>query len=90
MSVEKRTPVKTPLPCFGLEYVATDPTCINCPHQTACIYYHGSRANRIPLEKAEFRLVPRAFGEHYAEGVFDDPEVPEMQRVYRRLLLFRL
>jgi hypothetical protein len=43
----------------------------------------GSRANRVPLDKAEFHLIPPAYGEYYAEGIIDDPEIPNMQRMYK-------
>lgn len=79
----KRTPVSAPLACYGLEYVPTDPTCINCPHQQGCRYYHGTRAGRIPLSRAEFHLLPKSFNLPAADAPFDDPEIPQLERVYK-------
>ena len=77
----QQKPVSIPLPCFAMSYQATHPTCMNCPHQESCVYYMGSRAHRVPVDRTEFRLIPAAYGEHYAEGIFDDPEIPNMQRM---------
>lgn len=88
MSVQpERTPVETPLPCFGLEYVATDPTCINCPHHVACHQSTGSRYGRIPLSNAEFHLLPKGFKLPAVDAPFDDPEIPQMERVYKDCFL---
>lgn len=81
----ERTPVDVPLACFGLEYVATDATCASCPHRVECHQCLGTRSDRIPLARAEFQLLPPGFKlpASAADAVFDDPEIPEIERVYK-------
>jgi hypothetical protein len=75
----ERTPMKAPLPCFGLEHDPVDPMCRNCPHETECVKFMGVRAHKIPLDKLRFELAPLPLREKFNE---DDPEVPRLRVLY--------
>jgi hypothetical protein len=75
------TPVQKPLPCYSLEYNKADPRCKACPHKTGCIQHSGSRADKIPLSKAVFKLVPESYAKAY-DFDMEDPELPHIQRTY--------
>lgn len=70
-----------PLPCFALEFNAADPKCVKCPHNVRCQQFMRTRLNRIPLSKATFRVLPEAYELRFNVEA-DDPETPELQRVY--------
>ena len=59
MSMPERTPMKIPLPCFGLEHNPLDSCCQSCPHEKDCIKFMGTRANKIPLDRLRFDLMPQ-------------------------------
>ena len=75
------TPSSAPLPCFAQEFNRTDPKCTACPHNAKCQQYMLTRLNRIPLGKASFRVLPEAY-EFRFNIEAEDPETPELQRVY--------
>lgn len=71
---------KAPLPCFGQEHDRFDPRCQKCPHFDDCLAHMGSRADKIPLNRVKFDVVPDAFRQDAFE--MDDPELPQLQRIY--------
>ena len=76
----ERTPIKIPLPCYGLEYNRTDPTCQQCPHSKGCLVYMGSRADKVPVDRVQFDIVPKEFVKNRYD--MHDPELPHLQRLY--------
>lgn len=82
MSWPNPTPIKTPLPCYGLEHSPVAPDCIACPHKVPCADNHGKRKNRVPLSRAVFRLVPAAYNHVYDKVEEVDPEIPEIKRLF--------
>lgn len=80
----KRTPLSSPLSCFALEYNAYAPKCRACPHATECVKHMGSRLRKIPLNRAEFRLMPQALWDYAYPTVdkYTDPEIPVIEQTY--------
>lgn len=76
----ERVPQKAPLPCYGLEHDRFDPKCQACPHAKGCIVYMGSRADKVPLDRVKFDIVPENFRQEAFD--MDDPELPHLQRLY--------
>lgn len=77
----KQVPQKAPLPCYGLEHDRADPQCQACPHYAGCLEHMGSRADKVPLDRLRFDIIPKEFQKkiiHEAE----DPEIPYLQRLY--------
>lgn len=81
MNWPELTPKEAPLECFALEYNGADPTCLACPHVAECKRHMLSRLDRIPLSKASYRVLPEAYDVRFNIDA-DDPEAPEIQRVY--------
>lgn len=75
------TPSNPPLPCFAQEFNAADPKCADCAHTVECQRYMRTRLNRVPLSKATFHILPVAYELRFNIEA-DDPETPELQRVY--------
>lgn len=76
----EQKPKTAPLPCFGMEYVASDPVCQKCPHVADCVLYMGSRANKVTLDKVRFQIVPDEWKTYQYDA--EDPELPQLQRIY--------
>ena len=76
----KQESKKSPLACFGLELDRYDPQCKSCPHFNDCLVHMGSRADKVPLSKIRFDIVPEVFQKDVYET--DDPEAPHLQRLY--------
>lgn len=53
--------IKSPIGCFGLEYVKTDATCKTCPHVLKCQEIMGDRVHRVTVAHADFALIPNGF-----------------------------
>jgi len=79
--IPEPTPVTVPLPCFGLEYSPRQRKCQDCPHQTDCKVYMGSKLDKVPLDKVLWNIVPENYGVE-AYGYADDLEQPHLRRLY--------
>jgi len=75
-----QVPQKAPLPCYGLEHNRSDPMCQKCPHFDGCLEHMGSRADKVPLNRVRFNILPEKFRQHIYD--LDDPELPFLQRIY--------
>lgn len=75
-----KTPIKAPLPCYGLELNPLDSRCQKCNHYDDCLELMGTRANKVTLDKVKFNIMPDNFQLQNLE--MDDPELPQLQRIY--------
>ena len=82
MSAVERTPMKIPLKCFGLEHDKLDPLCHACPHQQECVRFMGTRANKIPLDKLHFDLVPQELKVTLSERSDDSDRLIRLRLLY--------
>ena len=76
----ERIAQKTPTPCYGLEFDLTTKECQACTVQKGCFEQLGRRRTVVPINRAEFKLVPSKF-EIDAENLID-PETPHVERTY--------
>lgn len=76
----ERIAKKTPAPCYGLEFDLSDKRCQGCAVQTGCFEALGRRRTVVPVNKAQFKLVPAKFNID-AENLVD-PETPHVERTY--------
>lgn len=75
-----QVPQKAPLPCYGLKHNRADPMCQQCPHFDGCLEHMGSRADKVPLNRVKFNILPDKFRQHIYD--LHDPELPFLQRIY--------